>query len=196
MLVKPLFCVILLTGTIASAEGPLADRGGWALGVSFPSRSEGSISFWNVRSPVTAFGLETGFSSNYGESTTDDLENPDREELRIRYRSLGIQLRPAVKHYHPLNDRVAPFVIYRVHTGFSVRDGGFGSESVKRRTRTERDLGLSVGLGTEWFPFQRISLSGQTGMELGYRHGDDDRYNTSEWSLETFETEMTALVYF
>ena len=53
-----------------------------------------------------------------------------------------------------------------------------------------------MGLGTEWFPFQRISLSGQTGLELGYRHADDNRYNTSEWSLETFQTEMTALVYF
>lgn len=204
MLVKPLFCATLLTGTIASADSPLADRGGWALGVSFPSGSERSISLWKVRSPVSAFGLEIGLLSNYAESTIDDLENPDREDWRIRYRSLRIQLRPSLKHYRPLHDRVAPFVFFKLHTGFSVwdresgRDRGSRSESVKRRN-TENDLGLMVGLGTEWFPFQRISLSGQTGLELNYSYEKNDRYDSyrkSEWSLDTFQTEMTALVYF
>ncbi len=196
MLAKSLLSMILLTGTVAWAEGPLADRGGWALGVPLPSSSERSISLWKVRSPVTALGLEIGLSSHYGESTIDDLENLDREDLRIRDRSLRMQLLPAIKHYRPLHEEVAPFVIYKVHTRFAIWDRGFGSESVKRRTRTEGDLGLSVGLGTEWFPFQRISLSGQTGLDLSYRYEKEDLNREWEWSLETFQTEMTALVYF
>ena len=67
---------------------------------------------------------------------------------------------------------------------------------MKQRTRTERDLGLAVGLGADWFPFQRISLSGQTGLDLSYRYEKEDLNRESEWSLETFQTEMTALVYF
>ncbi len=196
MLAKSLLSMILLTGTVAWAEGPLADRGGWALGVPLPSSSERSISLWKVRSPVTALGLEIGLSSHYGESTIDDLENLDREDLRIRDRSLRMQLLPAIKHYRPLHEEVAPFVIYKVHTRFAIWDRGFGSEFVKRRTRTEGDLGLSVGLGTEWFPFQRISLSGQTGLDLSYRYEKEDLNREWEWSLETFQTEMTALVYF
>ena len=196
MLVYLSISMILLTGTAASSEGPLPDRGSWALGVSLPSSSERSISLWKVRSPVTAFGLETGLSSNYGESTVDDLENLDREDLRIRHRALWIQLRPSIKHYRPLHDRVASFVIYKLSAGFSVWDSGFGSESVKRRTVTKRDLGLMVGLGADWFPFKRISLGGQTGLDMSYSYEKHSFKRKSEWSLETFRTEMTALVYF
>ena len=63
MLVGSLLAVILVAGTAASAEGPLAGRGSWALGAALPSASGLSLSLWNVRSPVTALGLETGFSS-------------------------------------------------------------------------------------------------------------------------------------
>ncbi len=196
MLAKSLLSLILLTGAAASAEGPLADRGGWALGVPLPSSSERSISLWKVRSPVTAFGLEIGLSSLYRESTIHDLDNLDRDDIRIPYRSLSLQLRPAIKHFRPLHNEVAPFVIYKAHAGIAIWDRGFGSDSVKQRTRTERDLGLAVGLGADWFPFQRISLSGQTGLDLSYRYEKEDLNREWEWSLETFQTEMTALVYF
>ena len=56
--------------------------------------------------------------------------------------------------------------------------------------RTYRDLGIAIGLGADWFPFQRISLSGRTGLDLSYRS------NPRLWSPKTFQTEVAALVYF
>ncbi|MCY3757932.1 MAG: hypothetical protein OXG96_09445 [Acidobacteria bacterium] len=187
-----------MTGTAGSAEGPLAGRGSWALGVALPSASGRSLSLWNVRSPGTALGLETRLSSYSGERDSDDLEDLDRSDTRSRYRSLRLHLRPAIKLYRPLHDGVAPFVFWKARAEFALRDSRFDRDSVRRSTRNDRDLdlGLAAGLGTEWFPFQRISLNGRTGLDLSYRKENDDRYNTSVWSLETFETEMRALVYF
>ena len=192
--------MILFTGTLAFAEGPLADRGGWALGVPLPSGSEKNISLLKVLSPVTALALEIGLSSFYDETTVEDLDDPDLD-YRSRYGILRAQIRPGIRHYRSLHGQVAPFVFFKAHAGISfwnrrsIWDRGF---SVNKHTRTDGDLdlGLSVGLGTEWFPFQRISLSGQTGLELGYRPEESFGDRISEWSLETFETEMTALVYF
>ena len=198
MLVGSLLAVILVAGTAASAEGPLAGRGSWALGMALPSASELSLSLWNVRSPVTALGLETGFSSYRSEYDFDDLEDLDRSDTRSRYRSLRLHLRPAIKLYRPLHDRVAPFVFWKAHAGFVLRDSRFDRDSVRESDRNGRDLdlGLAVGLGTEWFPFRRISLNGRTGLELGYRNEESFGDRILEWSLETFETEMRALVYF
>ena len=193
-LVGLLLAVILVTGTAASAEGPLPGRGSWALGVTLPSASKLSLSLWKVRSPVTALGLETGLSSYIGEYESDDLEDLDRSDTRSRSRSLRLQLRPAIKLYRPQHDRVAPFVFLKTRAEFVLWDSRFDRGSERQRTRNV--LGLSAGLGTEWFPFQRISLNGQTGLDLSYRKEKDDRYDTSVWSLETFQTEMTALVYF
>ncbi len=198
MLVGSLLAGILVAGTAASAEGPLAGRGSWALGMALPSASELSLSLWNVRSPVTALGLETGFSSYSSEHDFDDLEDLDRSDTRSRYRSLRLHLRPAIKLYRPLHDRVAPFVFWKAHAGFVLRDSRFDRDSVRESDRNGRDfdLGVAVGFGTEWFPYQRISLNGQTGLELGYRNEESFGDRILEWSLETFETEMRALVYF
>ena len=136
--------------------------------------------------------------SSSGERDSDYHEDLDRSDTRSRYRRLRLQLRPAIKLYRPLHVRVAPFVFLTTHAEFVLLDSRYDRDSVRRSTRNDRDLdlGLAAGLGTEWFPFQRISLNGQTGLDLSYRKENDDRYNTSVWSLETFETEMRALVYF
>ena len=201
MLFGSLLAVILLTGAAASAEGPLADRGGWALGVPLPSSSERSISLWNVRSPVTALGLETGFSSYSGEYDSDDLEDLDRGDTRSRSRSLRLELRPAIKLYRLLHDQIAPFVFLKAHAGFVFWDSRFDRDSVRQSTRNDRDhdLGSAVGLGTEWFPFQRISLSGQTGLELNYRYEKTRSLRPLQKVgvvPRDLQTEMTALVYF
>ena len=199
MFLFPLIGIVLLIGTAAADQDPLADRGNWAFGVALPSSSELDLSLWKVRSPVTALGLEIDFSSYYSDHTSDDLDNPDRYDTRSQYRSLRLQLRPTIKHYRPLHDRVAPFVFYQAHAGFAfwrspIRYNRLG---MTQRTRTNSDLGLALGLGADWFPFQRISLSGQTGLDLSYLY-DKRRSDRRmwEWSLKTFQTEVAALVYF
>ncbi|MCY3788044.1 MAG: hypothetical protein OXH63_04580 [Gemmatimonadetes bacterium] len=197
MLTFPLIGIVLLIGTAAADQDPLADRGNWALGVALPSSSKLSLSLWKVRSPVTALGLEIDVSSYYSEFTSDDLDNPDRYDTRSQHRSLRLQLRPTIKHYRPLHDHVAPFIFYQAHANFYFRNHRLDSASRAQRTTTETDsdLGIALGLGTDWFPFRRISLSGQTGLYLSYRH-EEFPNREREWSLKTFQTEVAALVYF
>ena len=199
MFIFPLIGIILLIGTAAADQDPLADRGNWALGVALPSSSGLDLSLWKIRSPITALGLEIDVSSYYRESTSDDLDNPDRYNTRSQHRSLRLHLRPTIKHYRPLHDHVAPFVFYQAHADFSVYSSNYqsGINSGTQRTGTKHDLGIALGLGADWFPFQRISLSTQTGLALSYLYDKlrSDRHKW-EWSLKTFQTEVTALVYF
>ena len=197
MLIFPLIGIVLLISTAAADQYPLADRGNWALGVALPSSSGLDLSLWKVRSPVTALGLEIDVSSRYSEYTSDDRDNPDRNDTRVQSRSLWLQLRPTIKHYRPLHDQVAPFVFYQAHAGFSAfwrRLPDIDSDT--QRIGTKHDLGLALGLGADWFPFQRISLSGQTGLDLSYRYEEFRSNRKWEWSLKTFQTEVAALVYF
>ena len=200
MFIFPLIGIVLLIGTAAADQDPLADRGNWAFGVALPSSSKLSLSLWKVRSPVTALGLEIDVSSRYSEYTSDDRDNRDRYDTRAQSRSLWLQLRPTIKHYRPLHDQVAPFIFYQAHADFYFyfRDSQSDINSEIRSFRAdERDLGLALGLGADWFPFQRISLSTQTGLDLSYLY-DKRRSNRREWewSLKTFQTEVAALVYF
>ena len=192
MFIFPLIGIVLLISIAAADQDPLADRGNWALGVALPSSSGLDLSLWKVRSPVTALGLEIDFSSYYSENTYDDLENLDRNDTQSQYRFLRLQLRPTIKQYRPMHDRVAPFIFYQAHAGFSASWNRREeiSSRMTQRTRSSGNLGIALGLGVDWFPFQRISLSGQTGLDLSYRS------NPRLWSLKTFQTEVAALVYF
>ena len=198
MLIFPLIGIVLLISTAAADQDPLADRGNWALGVALPSSNGLNLSLWKVRSPVTALGLEIDVSSYYSEYTSDYRDNPDRYDTRSQYRSLRLQLRPTIKHYRPMHNQVAPFIFYQAHADLSAfwsRLLGINPE--RQRTRTKYDLGLALGLGADWFPFQRISLSAQIGLDLSYLYDKrpSDR-RMWEWSLKTFQTEVAALVYF
>ena len=197
MLIFPLIGIVLVISTAAADQDPLADRGNWAFGVALPSSSGLDLSLWKVRSPVTALGLEIDFSSYYSDHTFDDLENLDRNDTQSQYRSLRLQLRPTIKHYRPLHGQVAPFIFYQAHTDFYFRNRQSDINSGIRPFRdNEGDLGIGIGLGADWFPFQRLSLSGQTGLDLSY-HYEESRSNTKwEWYLKTFQTEVAVLVYF
>ena len=197
MFIFPLIGIILLIGSAASAQGPLADRGNWALGVALPSSSERSFSLWKVHSPVTALGLEIDVSWRYNTNTYDNLDNLNW--FSSQFHSLRLQLNPTVKRYRPLHDQVASFVFYKVRADFSAYFSNRQSDidSGPQRTGTKSNLGIALGLGADWFPFQRISLSAQTGLDLSYRY-DKRRSDRRmwEWSLKTFQTEVAALVYF
>ena len=85
---------------------------------------------------------------------------------------LSLQLRPTIKHYRPLHDRIAPFTYGQVEAGF--RGYKRDSDLYTQHGSSSGNIGLALGLGVEWFPFQRISLGGQTGLSLGYRYGQYD----------------------
>lgn len=201
MPVSRLIGIVLLTGGIASAhqEGPLAGRGNWGLGVALPSESGSSFSLWKIRSPTTALGLEVGVSWSYADSTADA---DDLASEPITQHSLRLQLSPTFKQYRPLNKQIAPFTYCRFEAGFS----GYKREDDLdfQNGNSGGTIGIALGLGVEWFPFQRVSLGGQTGFILGYRHYQYDSRGTfssrssTSWSLYlgTFQSEVKALMYF
>ena len=198
MSISRLIWIVLLTSGIAAADqGPLAHRGDWALGVALPSSSGSSFSLWKIRSPTTALGLEVGVSWSYADSTAN-ADDPDPTTLQRHY--LSLQLRPTIKHYRPLHDRIAPFTYGQVEVGFRgyKRDSPFTQHG-----SSGGNIGITLGLGAEWFPFQCISLGGQTGLSLGYRYRQYDtrgysNNSSSNWSLylRTFQSEVKALMYF
>ncbi len=199
MSIPRLIWIVLLTSGIAAADqGPLANRGDWALGVALPSNSGSSFSLWKIRSPTTAVGLEVGVSWSYADSTAN-ADTPYPTTLQDHY--LSLRLGPTIKHYRPLHDRIAPFTYGQVIAGF--RGYKRDIDLYRQRGSSSGNIGLALGLGVEWFPFQRISLGGQTGLNLGYRYaqydtrGDNNR-SSSNWSLylRTFQSEVRALMYF
>ena len=198
MSISRLIWIVLLTSGIAAADqGPLADRGDWALGVALPSSSGSNFSLWKIRSPTTAVGLEVGISWSYADST---LNADDFAPTSLQKHYLSLFLRPTIKHYRPLHDRIAPFMYGQVEAGFR---GYKRDSSYTQLGSSGGNIGLTLGLGVEWFPFQRISLGGQTGLRLGYsyRQYDTRGYgndSSSNWSLylRTFQSEVKALMYF
>ena len=73
------------------------------------------------------------------------------------------------------------------------------------------DLGVGLGLGVDWFPRERISVGGRTGLSLSYSFGDSRTWVTSSSNefvstgyptyerdlyLRAFMSRVTALVYF
>ena len=201
MSVSRLIWIVLLTGGIASAhqEGPLAGRGNWGLGVALPSESGSSFSVWKIRSPTTALGLEVGVSWSYADSTADA---DDLASEPITQHSLRLQLSPTFKKYRPLNKQIAPFTYCRFKAGFSgfKREDGLDYQNGS----SVGNIGIALGLGVDWFPFQRISLGGQTGIGLDYYYRDYDSRGTfssrssTSWNLNlrTFQSEVKALMYF
>lgn len=197
--------IALLAGATGVAAhptppGPLAERGTWALGFALPSSEGSTFSLWKVRSPETALGVEGSFSWALSDR---DLEDPwiDRQSHRLL-----LQLRPTLKRYRPLRNRVAPYLYYQALAGFS---GHKSEHGAREATSTRADLGLGVGLGVDWFPLQRVSIGGRTGVALRYRFGEStgsvtrgpdemEMVSPSDrvLSLGVLRSELTALVYF
>ena len=201
MSVSRLIWIVLLTGGVASAhqEGPLAGRGNWGLGVALPSGSGSSFSVWKIRSPTNALGVQIGVSWSYADSTADA---DDLASEPITRHSLRLQLSPTFKQYRPLNEQIAPFTYCRFTAGFSgfLRDDGLDFQNGS----SVGNMGAALGLGVEWFPFQRVSLGGQTGIGMDYYYreydsrGSSHRSSSTSWNLylRTFQSEVKALMYF
>ena len=214
--------IVLLAGATGAAahprpQGPLAERGTWALGFDLPykevivyptgsgSTSGTGFSLWKIRSPETALGLEGAFSWARSDHELD--AGPRKRDQR--YTTLKLQLRPTFKRYGPLRHRVAPY-FYAQGLG-SFMDGREEESWYLDTTTTSMvELGVGLGLGADWFPFKRISIGGRTGLSLRYGFGESRRWVESstsgefrkypstdrELSFKILRSELTALVYF
>ncbi len=192
------------TGAAAhpSPQGPLAERGTWALGFDLRSGEGGSFSLWRVRSPYTALGLEASLSLS---RTEEDYDDPGLSTGN--YQSLRLQLRPTFKRYRSVRNGIAPYVYYQALGGFR----GWKREDpapFREYSSSMIEVGVGLGLGVDWFPLKRISVGGRTGMSLRYLFGEASRsdprsgrvekqpYIERDLYLSVLASKVTALVYF
>ena len=206
-LFRPVAIALLAGATGAAADspprGPLAERGTWALGFDLRSGEGSGFSVWKVQSPKTALGLEASLRWRRDES---DLRSPSRAEWS--YQSLTLEFRPTLKRYRPLRNGIAAYVYGLGLGGFSgsSRDDGGGTWDT---STSMIDLGVGLGLGVDWFPLERISVGGRTGLSLSYSFGESRTWVTSSLGVSTahpsddrdlylsaFVSKVTALVYF
>ncbi len=199
--VSRLTAVALLAGATGAAadspQGPLAERGTWALGFDLRSSEGSSFSLWRVRSPKTALGLE---ASLYWRLIESDYESPGRSDRR--YQRLCLEFRPTLKRYRPLRDGIAAYVYGQGLAGF------WGMKRDRDDSVSMIDLGVGLGLGVDWFPLQRISVGGRTGLSMSYGFGESSRSSSLPGEVDTylstdralylraFVSKVTALVYF
>ncbi|NKB69456.1 MAG: hypothetical protein GKR89_20485 [Candidatus Latescibacteria bacterium] len=198
MIPSRLIHLVLFLALTAPATAQLAERGNWALGLALPTNDTSSFSLWKVQSPKTLLGLDIRLSWNYG---ARDSSTPDRDRPTVESHTLGLQVRPTLRRYYPLRDKIAPFTFYQLHIGFTGRKDDSASGD-SQSTSTTTTAGLSLGIGADWFPFQRFSLGAQTGLTFAYLHTRSDtrpeRNSSSRWStvLQTFKSEVNGRIYF
>ncbi|TVR66515.1 MAG: hypothetical protein EA422_01955 [Gemmatimonadales bacterium] len=100
---------------------------------------------------------------------------------------LSLTLGPRAKWYLASVGSTAPFWYGGLDFGH-VRDSREG-----RDDRTGRVLGLEAGFGVDWFPLDRVSLGGWTGVRL-----QDERFPSDDTRtrLDTFTTGLRVHLYF
>lgn len=112
---------------------------------------------------------------------SEDRRNEDHRS------GLGLTLGPRAKWYLASSGSTAPFWYGGIDFGH-VRDSRQG-----RDDRTGRVLGLEAGFGVDWFPLDRFSLGGWTGLRLQDERLPSDDTRTR---LDTFTTGLRVHLYF
>jgi hypothetical protein len=182
----------------ASARNALRE-GAWSLsfGLPLPGGSPelgAGLGAWRMVSARTNLGVEL---DAYFERA--DLEDPaGRERERETARAA---LAVAARRYLDRSRAVAPFLTGRAGAG--VFREAVGGDDVAAAV-VARGWGADVrgGAGVEWFPARSVSVSGSTGVGVGFdrtrsRGGPEpgDAVSTA-WSVGTFTTELGFRIYF
>ena len=208
--VVPLFGLLICAAPvraqeIAEKQMPSALTVG-ARSLSFSLTGSGGATFgiWRMRSERTNMGWEIGVQ---GAWTSADQEYDDGRAGEQSRTNLSISVGPSFRRYIEIARPVVPFV----HTGVGVRYSYRRVDTVLPRDPTDPDpetvergrsggLFGSLGLGLEWFPVERFSVSAYTGVGLVAEYGRGDRpgSESSAWSvgLDTFTTGVLLRIYF
>lgn len=159
----------------------------------------GTFGYWRMRSERTNVGWEIALGGRQGWTSNDRDNGPDAEESNT---NLFVQVGPSVRRYVNPGARVVPFVQTGVSVGYGFQRSradveGVPDEQVLRSHRA--GLSGSVGLGAEWFPTSRVSVSGYTGLStsVDYTTSDGQFGSQSRWEVNagTFTTGLAFRIY-
>lgn len=158
--------------------------------------SGSSAGIWKMVGDRTNLGVVVGLGA--GTSDREHSEGAPSDGTDIDA-SLGV----AVRRYANPTGQIVPFVSgevmgYGWRSGVDIDDGEASQETYT--------LGGSVrgGVGVEWFPVRRVSLSGSTGLGLTWtrQHSDSDGSGISteitenRFGFSTFSSGIAIQIYF
>jgi hypothetical protein len=182
---------------VDGAESPLA-AGVQSLSFHLSGSGTGSFGYWRMRSERMNLGWEIGLEAN---QSWGRHESATGNESTQSATGAVVTVGPRFRRYIETQHRVVPFVQTGASVGYS-----FGRSEAEQDGSASREesghsglLEGSLGLGAEWFPTSRVSVSGYTGMNTGVRYstrnGSGD--SSSMWGLRagTFTSGLSFRIY-
>lgn len=165
----------------------------------------GSFGYWKMRTERVNVGWEVRVSGSHSGDTAES----EQERRDGSFSNAGISVGPSFRRYWGADARVLPFFQSGIQVGYV-----FGSQERESSLNQHAEftdhgisLGGQLGLGVEWFPTARVSVSGFTGAGAGtsylWSHGEgvDSRGKTesgsSRWNISagTFTSSLAFRIY-
>ena len=199
-----LLALLLLAAAPAAAQEAVSARnalrpGAWSLSFGLPFGGGGpelgaGLGAWRMVSARTNLGVE--LDAYFQRADQEDAEGNERERETAR---AGVAV--AARRYLDLGRAVAPFLAGRVGAGLfrEAVDGDDVPESVVSRGWSADARG---GVGVEWFPARSVSVSGSTGVGIGFERArlrggpEPGEAESTGFSAGTFTTELGFRIYF
>jgi hypothetical protein len=183
--------------TLAAPATPLVP-GARSLAFSISGSGSGAFGYWRMRSERLNTGWEVSFYGQQEWSASRHVSGATADRTATHV-SVGVG--PRFRRYAETTQRVAPFAESGLSLGYGYlrgRDTGSTGEVVTWNVHTGALVG-SAGLGLEWFPTDRVSASGFTGVStaLQYMHGTSTSGSHEALTIRagTFTTGLSLRIY-
>jgi hypothetical protein len=187
----------LSADTLPAPATPLVP-GARSLSFSISGSGSGAFGYWRMRSERLNVGWEVAFNGQQEWSASRHVSGATADRTATH---LSVGVGPRLRRYAETTQRVAPFAETGVSVGYSYlrgRDTNASGEVFSHDGHVGALFG-SVGLGLEWFPADRVSASGFTGVSAGLQYLQGSSTGGSHESLSiragTFTTGLSLRIY-
>lgn len=136
-------------------------EGAWSLSFAVPGYNtgggSGELGAWKMVGPRTNLGVTLTASTQRSESSGGEFEATDRRT--------DLNLNLNVKRYVMQPAEVTPFLLVGAGIGHSSQDREV-TPAGPDQSASGLTGGVRAGVGLEWFPVRRVSISGHTGLTV------------------------------
>ena len=180
----------------------LLDSGRWSLAFGVNSAQTGQLGFWRHFRSHVSFGMNVTFNYSNDDNTfttvTADSVGTGTTELT----SWSLGLEPRLKFY--LRSRATVSAYVTAGAGFTHSRGSRNSSNGENTHQNSNAATALIGIGTDWFPLDGISLGGFTGLRFSFSdvnsavHTTQQSHEVSRTTVGsgTFFTALVAHLYF
>ena len=181
--------VLIATPALAAAQQPSAINSTLTAGTHFvqlpfpTDAGSGTVGFWKMRSDRSALGIVGTVHITH--VSQDSVASGDP-----RFSNTDIELGPAFRRYYRVHPNVAGY-------------GTLGVSAVYHHFHEINDThgtfwggNASVGIGAEWFPFERVSLGGTSSIRAGFLDSSGATTVGSQFYVTTATSSVGLTIYF